>query len=232
MQFVDFADEIVVGVMPSSDNTKQVAIEFAHRVVDFEYSQYIDQTKNELIAFCNGEYVFLIDADERVPDPLKLKLKEIAIDRHHVAVEIPRRLFIKRRRILGLGWQNDSVLRFFKNGMLKHSKFHHQAATVSGDVLKLPRCIDYEIQHYWADQYADILRKINFYAPVQAEQLHTNGVRFSISKAIYLFFREFFSRYVRSWGFVNGRIGFIVALIMGWDRIQTLLYLEKYDQND
>lgn len=231
-QFDDFADEIIVGVMPSVDNTRQIANALAHKVIEFDHSEYLDQTKNVLIGHCTGEYVLLIDADERVTDELKDKLKEIAAERHNGAVEIPRRMFIKGKRIKGLGWQNDAVLRFFKNGTLTHSKFHHTVATVNGDILKLPRCDDYEILHFWAQHYADILRKINYYAPVQAEKLYSEGVRFSVRRTIYCFCREFLSRYIRSWGFLNGSIGFIVAVIMGWDRVQTLLYLEKHERND
>jgi GT2 family glycosyltransferase/tetratricopeptide (TPR) repeat protein len=70
-------DEIVVLDTGSTDNTKQVAESFGARVFEMPWSDSFAAARNASMEHARGEFIFWMDADDRVTDETVAKLKEL-----------------------------------------------------------------------------------------------------------------------------------------------------------
>ncbi len=70
LKTVSFADDLVVVDSGSTDDTREKAKQYPVRLFDVPFKDFASQ-KNAAIEKAGKEWVFLIDADERVPEPLR-----------------------------------------------------------------------------------------------------------------------------------------------------------------
>lgn len=70
-------DEIVIVDGGSKDNTLTVAKQYTNNVYVKQFDGNFADQRNYAIKFCNKPYVFMLDADETLDDPLKNNIKEI-----------------------------------------------------------------------------------------------------------------------------------------------------------
>jgi glycosyltransferase involved in cell wall biosynthesis len=226
MQFNDFADEIVYGDMESIDNSVNIAKKYTDKIYHYKQTNYLDSTKTKLCDQATGDWILIIDADERLTKKLKDQLAFIASNDLADIVDIPFQIYILEKKIIGLGWQYDSHERFFKKDYLKYSDFHHSKPLMKGRILKLKRSEHINIKHYWVNDWQTLIRKIVYYSQGQAEKLDHEGVKFSNILMVWKVLRQFLSRYIRSYGFLNGWLGLKVAMIMCFDIFLTYIKLE------
>ena len=73
---VSFADEIMIVDSYSTDNTITIAKEYTNFILYREFD-YSSSQKNWAIPQANNEWIFLLDADERVTSELREELMEI-----------------------------------------------------------------------------------------------------------------------------------------------------------
>ncbi len=69
---VPFADEIILVDTGSQDRTKEIALRFNAQVYDFQWNNDFSAARNESISHANYEFIFIIDADERVLNPAEV----------------------------------------------------------------------------------------------------------------------------------------------------------------
>ncbi|MDH3322233.1 MAG: glycosyltransferase family 2 protein, partial [Flavobacteriaceae bacterium] len=67
---VDFADEVIVIDSYSTDHTVKLASKHNVRLIQRVFDDFSSQ-KNHAIALAENDWVFILDADERVPKALK-----------------------------------------------------------------------------------------------------------------------------------------------------------------
>jgi tetratricopeptide (TPR) repeat protein len=70
-------DEIVIVDTGSADRTKEVAAEFGARVFDFPWRDDFSAARNESLRQARGEWVFWLDADDRVDKDNAKKLEHL-----------------------------------------------------------------------------------------------------------------------------------------------------------
>jgi tetratricopeptide (TPR) repeat protein len=73
----DLFDEIVVVDTGSSDQTKEVARQFGAKVFDFPWVDSFAAARNESLAHAMGEWIFWLDADDRLDEENRDKLKRV-----------------------------------------------------------------------------------------------------------------------------------------------------------
>jgi len=78
LKSLNFVDEIVVVDMESQDKTKKIAKKYTDKVFNYEKIDYVEPARNFAISKATGDWILIVDADERVPRPLAVKLMEIA----------------------------------------------------------------------------------------------------------------------------------------------------------
>jgi tetratricopeptide (TPR) repeat protein len=73
----DLVDEIVVVDSGSTDRTRKVARRFGARVFDFPWVDSFAAARNESLRHATGDWIFWLDADDRIDAPNRLKLKRL-----------------------------------------------------------------------------------------------------------------------------------------------------------
>ena len=71
----DLVDETIVVDTGSTDRTKEVAASFAAKVFDFPWIDDFAAARNECIRHATGEWIFWMDADERMDEVNREKLR-------------------------------------------------------------------------------------------------------------------------------------------------------------
>ena len=207
---VSFADEVIVIDSFSTDRTIELAGKHQVRIIERKFDNFSSQ-KNYAIDRAKHEWIYILDADERVSPRLKKEiLTSVKQPMNYVGFYIYRNFYYKETRIRYGGWQTDKVIRLFKkeactyDGKLVHEKIIHK-----GEIGFLKHKIDH-FSFRDIDQYS---RKLDFYADLQAREILTAKKKTPwMHRFIKPGFR-FLVLYVIRFGFLDGKKGFRLAKI-------------------
>jgi glycosyltransferase involved in cell wall biosynthesis len=172
LESVTFADEIIVVDSGSTDATLDICREYHSKIFQHAFSGYGDQ-KQFAVQQATGEWVFVIDADERVPQALREEIAATVIrpdaaDGYLVA----RKNYVGDKWIQFGGWYPDYSVRLFRRGKAQfNARAVHEAATVLGNVgtLKHPRI------HRTCRDFEEFERRQMRYAELAAGQMAQEG---------------------------------------------------------
>lgn len=178
---VAWADEVVVVDSRSTDATRDIARECGARVVERDWPGFAAQ-KQFAADSASHEWVFSLDADERVTPELRASIEALrASDDAALAdgYRVARRSFYMGRWIRGGGWYPDYQLRLYRRargrweGAFVHESVKMRAGarveTLAGD-----------LQHFSVRDAAHHHRMIGErYAPLAARQMFESGRRTS-----------------------------------------------------
>jgi tetratricopeptide (TPR) repeat protein len=73
----DLVDEIIIVDTGSSDRTKEVAARFGARIVDFPWVDSFAAARNESLRHATGDWIFWLDADDRLDEDNRQRLREL-----------------------------------------------------------------------------------------------------------------------------------------------------------
>lgn len=209
-----WADEIVVVDSESTDGTRDIAASCGARVIVNPWPGFGAQ-KQFAVNQANNDWIFSLDADERVSDQLRRSLE---IFKNHPQAEtafdgylIARRTFYQNRWIRGGGWYPDRQLRLF-NRTKGHWKQRHIHETV--EMSPGARVGDFggDLLHYTSPNAAHHHRMIGErYAPLAAQQMLEEGRRTSAFKVASAGPSAFIRSFILKGGFRDGFAGFTIA---------------------
>jgi len=207
---VSWVDEIVIVDSDSSDKTVEIARRYTDKIFDREFKGYKD--KHEYAdAQTTGDWIFWIDADERVTTELReaiLALKDKADNELADGYRIARKTWYLDRWIKYSGWYPDYQMRLYrKDKSYWDGVAPHQTARVDGRV----ETLDGEFLHYTKRSLSEHARVTDSYATLAAEHIANGGRKIGafgiVSNAIAAFFRT----YIFKQGFRDGVPGLIIA---------------------
>lgn len=226
-----WADEIIVVDMHSEDRTIEIAREYGAKVFLHERMGFSEPARAFAVSQATGDWVFLLDADEIIPQPLSLKLMKIASDDTADVVIISRLNYLLGDPLWHTGWgpQQDRHPRFFKKDKIDlnpriHS-FIHPAP--GARVLTLPYQGKMAFHHFNYVDCAQFLEKLNRYTTIEAQQAFERGEHASKTKAALHTAFEFADRYVRKQGYRDGWRGFYLSGFMAMYRWATYAKLQE-----
>ena len=211
IQNLNFADEIIVIDSFSTDNTVKIAQQNKVKIIQHPFKDFSSQ-KNFAIAQAKHDWIFILDADERITGRLKKEIIQKINSKQHLykGFWIPRKNYFKQKLVRFSGWQNDKVLRLFnKNFCLYNGKLVHEEITCNGKIssLKSP------ILHYTYNNYQEYIHKIDKYASLKAQELYRKGTKpnsfYGFVKPAY----RFIYHYIITFGFLDGKTGWTIAKI-------------------
>lgn len=209
LQSVSFADQIVVLDSGSSDHTQELARHLGAEVMEDSDWQGFGVQKNRALDFARGDWVLSIDADERVTPSLRAEIVELLSTPLHDVYSIPRLSSYCGQYMMHSGWNPDHVTRLFRRGSATFSTdLVHEKILTNHSVgfLRAP------LLHESFMNFEAVLDKANRYSTAGAQALHARGKSANVSKAIahgaWAFFRTYFLRR----GFLDGRMGLVLAI--------------------
>lgn len=231
-----FADEVVVCDMQSDDKTVAIAQKTGAKVYKHQRTGYVEPARNFAIGKAKGNWIFILDADEELPDSLAKKLKKIASgDFYPVGsyqksdgiqladyYRIPRKNIIFGKWIKHSGWWPDYNIRFFKRGYVSWSEIIHSVPETTGTGADIEADEGNAVIHYHYSSIEQYIDRLNRYTSIQAKHVIKEGYTFKAGDLMKKPVNEFLSRYFQSEGYKDGIHGLALA------GLQTFSEFVKY----
>jgi len=203
-------DEIVVVDSQSTDSTVAIAQQHGAKVAQPADWPGFGPQKNRALDMATCDWVFSIDADERVTPELAAEIKQLLqLGDAHAAYKVPRLSFYCGKFIHHAGWQPDYVLRLFKRGTAKFSDdLVHERVVTQQPVHALQN----HLLHYSYLNFSQVLSKVDAYSTASAKQAYARGKRSSVAGALGHGAWAFFRTYVIRRGFLDGGHGLALSI--------------------
>ncbi|MEN8252822.1 MAG: glycosyltransferase family 2 protein [Patescibacteria group bacterium] len=232
----DFADEVVVVDMESSDKTLKIAKKYKARIFKHKDLGYVEPARNFAISKAKGSWIFILDADEELDDEIKRVAKSIVSDEVGEAFKadcyyIPRKNLIFNKWIKHTGWWPDYQLRFFKKGHVEWLDEIHSFPITQGVVKQLPAKEELAILHHNYEAVSDFITRLNRYSEIQAKEIiKSDGAKHDIFDS---FSGEFLSRLFAQDGIRDGAHGLSLSLLQAMNEavIQMKVGFEKKEDD-
>jgi len=213
LKTVDWVDEIVVMDSGSTDDTIEKARGLGARTfVNADWQGYgVQRQRAQQQATC--DWVFMVDADERVTDELREEVRAIVKENNQFKVyAVPRLSYCFGRYIRHGGWYPDYVVRLYPRLKAQygpeqvHEKLHYDddmaVVKLKGDLLHFTYR---DLQHY--------LLKSAGYAAAWGQERAEQGRRATLLQGLLHGVGCFARMYVLRAGFLDGRQGLLLALL-------------------
>jgi (heptosyl)LPS beta-1,4-glucosyltransferase len=206
------ADEILVADSLSTDNTLDIVRQLGVcRIIAREFVDYAN-FKNWAIPQASHPWVLVVDADERVTEPLAAEIREtLARDNPSLdAYRMRRENFFLGYRIRHCGWNRSTIVRLFRRDTCRYgaARVHEQLEVAPGRVGTLRGTF----LHYTCTSLASWTEKQTRYAAIWAEDHRAAGRRAGWLGILARPFLRFLQLYVFRGGFLDGTAGLIVCL--------------------
>jgi glycosyltransferase involved in cell wall biosynthesis len=203
-------DEIIVVDSQSTDNTVEIAQRHGAKVTQPNDWPGFGPQKNRALELATCDWVFSIDADERVTPELAAEITRVLrLGVSDVAYKLPRLSSYCGKFIRHAGWQPDYVLRLFKRGTARFSDdlVHERVVT------DLPvHALKNHLLHYSYLNFSQVLSKVDAYSTASAKQAYARGKRSSVAGALGHGAWAFFRTYVIRRGFLDGAHGLALSI--------------------
>lgn len=214
LRSVAWADEVVVADMASTDATREIARAHGARLVDVPLAPVVEPVRDLAVSQCTGDWVLVVDADERVPPALAERLRELASENGAAAYALPRRNYFLGEWIEHGFWPDHQV-RFFRRGTVSWSELVHERPRVEGELRELPPDPAVALEHPgFGNDLGRFLEKQVRYSALDARRLAAT-VRPPVWP--YLLRRplaEFYGRYVTEQGWRHGVHGLVLSMVL------------------
>ena len=223
---IGLADEIIVVDSGSTDRTCEIAKDFGAKVFQHPFDDFTRQ-KTRSIEKASSSWVMVIDADERVTPELKAEILQYLI--HPETIRSINGFYLNRLNFfLGTpihhsGWSPDWLLRVFRkeSGGLD-GRAVHESIVVSGQTMRLHGLLLHDT-HPTIERF---VTKNLVYARLWAkERSSTRGP--SLMGVLFHPPAMFLKMYILKMGFLDGFLGFVLAVLYSYHVFIKYLMLYK-----
>ncbi|HRP63858.1 MAG TPA: glycosyltransferase family 2 protein [Phycisphaerales bacterium] len=234
----------------STDGTQELARQAGATVVEHAWEGYARQKNWGLdnLPF-KGEWVFILDADERIPPPLRDEVLRVTASRsENVGYFVNRVVLFMGREIRHGGWYPAWNLRLFRRGHCRYEdRAVHEHMVAEGPTGYLKQ----EMLHIRRETISEYIKKHIIYADLESEEWVKRRLGQGGGASTETLFRDvlryrqwlrrhvwpktpcrpfirFFYMYFLRMGFLDGRAGFHLAQLMAsYEYMISLLYRDK-----
>ncbi|MCI4625459.1 MAG: glycosyltransferase family 2 protein [Candidatus Magnetoovum sp. WYHC-5] len=229
LESVKDAKEIVVVDDYSTDGTVNICKKYTQKIYQIQWQGYAKQ-KQMAIDLTSGQWVFLLDCDERLTPKLQLEIERVITENTFDGFYVPRKNFFLGKWIRGGGWWPDYTLRLFKKecaAMLERTV--HERVIVNGTTgyLKNP------IEHYSYKTVGDFITRMDKYSSLAAQEILKTKPSFSLIEITFTLTVKpvftFIKMYIIRLGLVDGLYGLVLAILYSF--YTFLKYLKLWELN-
>lgn len=211
------ANEVLVVDGGSIDNTVEIATQAGATVIAKPNWEGFGKQRQFAQSHITTDWVLWIDADERLTPTLKAAISQVlqqapAPLQANVIYSVARLSWVFGRFIRHSGWYPDRVLRLHPTTLTHYSdaQVHERLLVPAGArVEALPG----DLLHYTYKDLNHYLVKSAQYADLWSQQRQSRGKRSSLSQGVLHGVGCFFRMYVLKAGFLDGKQGFLLAVL-------------------
>ncbi len=211
LRSLDWASEVVVVDCGSSDRTIEICRRHTDKVFCRQWTGFVDQ-KNFAVEKAAYDWIFSLDADERVSPGLRLEIGQSRVSGlASPGYRIPRVAFFMGRWIRHGDWYPDYQLRLFdrRHGRWQGGHLHESVRTDAP-----PSRLKGEIFHYTYRSLSDYLKRLEIYSRLAAADYDRRGKKSDALRMLANPAVTFLRAYIMKLGFLDGVPG-LMAAVMG-----------------
>ena len=227
----DLAGEIVILDGGSTDDTPAVAARYNARLVTSNDWPGYGIQRQRAQAEARGKWILMIDSDERLSPELCEEIRQaVGKDDPTFAYTLPRLGWVFGRYIRHGGWWPDHVLRLYHRdrGRYDSALVHEHVVLEPGTNIQR---LKQPLLHHTYRDLNEYLVKSAGYAAAWAQQRHQSGKSASIGAGLVHGLACFLRMYIVRAGFLDGRPGFLLAVLSGLSTFVKYadLWLREHD---
>lgn len=213
LETLQWADELLVLDSFSDDATVKIAQGMGAEVHQRAFSNYPLQ-RNTALQLASKEWVFFVDADERVTPQLAEEIRRVVDEVGFAGWWVPRKNYIFGKWIRHAGWFPDYQLRLLRRDKARYDERRevHELVDLDGQAGYL---VGLMIHHNY-DTVEQFRVKQDTYTSYEARMMFENGERARIHNLILQPLRHFRWRYVTLEGYKDGWHGLLLCLLMAY----------------
>lgn len=210
LESVAWADEIIVVDSGSTDATVEICRKHGAQVYVHDWQGFGVQ-KNRALSHATHEWVFSIDADERVSAELCAAIKTALLKKDGCpAYRVSRLSSYCGRFMHHSGWYPDHIVRLFRRDTARFSDaLVHESIEIQGKI----GILQGELLHYSYKNLEQTLDKLNSYSTAAAKVQQQRGKQANLATAVVHGLWSFLRTYFFRAGFLDGREGFMLAVL-------------------
>ena len=208
-----FGDDLVVVLDRCTDESKVIAARYTDRLVEGAWPLE-GARRNAGIDAAIGDWIFEVDADERVPDELAVEIRNTIATARPGHFIVPFDNYIGARRVRygwGGSWGVSAAPRLFSKGAKRWgSQRVHPALELEGR----QRSLENRVIHYVDRDFGEMLLRLNRYSALRAADLKDSErplppMIWTLRRSVSRFLKCYFQRR----GYREGRWGFAIAVM-------------------
>lgn len=232
-------DKIILIDMESIDRTIEIAKSLQVAVYNFPRSNYVEPAREFGIKKSESDWVFILDADERVTkelaeeiirlvdvganfnSPDKRAIQESPLQKTYY--KIPRKnIFARIKWLKHGGWWPDHQIRLINTKyFLSWPKRIHSTPKIKGN----PGYIKNPLIHFFHGDLSNMVKKTIVFEDIESDLLfkakRTSGTGTFFRK----YLAELYRRLIKNLGFLDGPFGIIEAIYQAFSKTITYLFL-------
>lgn len=209
---VAFADEIVLLDSGSQDDTVDIARRAGVNVfTDTDWQGYGIQ-RQRAQAHATGDYILMIDTDERMTPELARAIQSVLASPQPDAIySIARRNYFLGRFMRHSGWYPDRVMRLYPREKFQYNRnaVHESLESAGAPVINL----DGDLLHLTCRDFASFQQKQLNYANAWARERHQHGKKTSLIGIFAHTLGAFAKTLLLRGGVLDGKQGWLLAVV-------------------
>jgi glycosyltransferase involved in cell wall biosynthesis len=208
-----FADEIVVLLDRCTDGSRDIAARFTDRLIEGAWERE-GPRRQTAIDSARGDWVFEVDADERVTQELAAEIRATigssTADWHLIPVDN-----YVGTRLVRWGWGaffgKSAYAGLFRNGgkCWADDRVLHASVNLAG---RQGPTLTARLVHHVDRNISDMLRRLDRYTSLRAQDLRRGGDIGSYGRNLRRIATRFWKCYIGRRGYREGPYGFLIAL--------------------
>lgn len=208
LESVKWVDEIVVLDSGSTDRTVEICKAYTDQVHITDWPGFGPQ-KQRATDMAQNDWIFSIDADERVTDALRQQIEQSLKNPAFDAYQMPRLSYLCGKPIRHGGWYPDYLVRVFNKNKAKFSEdLVHEKIIVNGSVGSLSE----DLIHFSYSDLDQFMHKFNIYSSLGAKNLQSKNKKSGVIKAVVRGWISFLKVYIFKKGFLDGPEGLVIGI--------------------
>jgi FkbM family methyltransferase len=210
--------EVILIDMESSDATIELARPIVDKLLRHKLIANFDTARNIAIPEASYEWLWFVDADERIPQQTGQLVNNIVRDQGNEfeAISIPFKTHFCGKWIEHSGWWPGYTMpRVLKKGHFRFAERLHGGVDTDGREIRLAPDPGLSIEHFSYRSIEHYIDKINRYTSTEAAQLKAGGQSIDWRNAISHMVHDLWMYYERNRGDLDGRHGWVLAWLSG-----------------
>ncbi|MCR4329719.1 MAG: glycosyltransferase family 2 protein [Candidatus Roizmanbacteria bacterium] len=215
-------NDVILIDMQSTDTTVLKARKCGATVYTTPQTLYVEPARAFGISMAHGNWVCILDADERMTKELAHELKTATNDTY-THYKIPRKnFFVGKKWLKHGGWWPDYQVRFIKKIAFQSWPSHiHSMPIITGNLGVSKNALT----HLFHPSLHAMVKKTIIYEDIESQLLYVAKRTVTIRTFFRKFLGELFRRLIRKLGFLDGTLGIIESLYQGYSKTITWLFL-------